>query len=283
MDYEHQIKLIATDLDGTLLDHQMILSEDNRIALERAAKNDIIVVVATGRSFLSIPDQVKEIKGIKYAVTANGAKIHDITTGELIEGSYISADTISLVWDILKKKKIMLEVFVNGRPYVDSWDYVNPQIFGTTESYLKYFMSSRKPVEDIYRFIKENNTGIENINLLFRSSKDRMKTLSVLQDIKEEKPVFTLTSSFPFNLEIGGYMVDKGGAIEKLCKRHSIKRENVMCIGDNFNDMSMVGFAGIGVAMEDAASEVIALADFVTKSSGESGVAFALKKFAIPE
>lgn len=279
MSRNNDIRLIATDLDGTLLDYGMTLSPENKEALEKASERGIMIVVATGRSFLSIPDYVREIKGIDYAVTANGAKTHEFPSGRLVDGQYISANAIDAVWEILNKNGIMLEVFVEGRPYVHNWDYVNPQIFGTTESYLKYFMASRKPVEDIFSFIKDHKGRIENINLVFRSPQDRMDTLSELEKIQDRSGNFALTSSFPFNLEIGGYNVDKATAIEKICRMHDILPENVMCLGDNSNDAGMVEFAGIGIAMEDAVPDVKKVADFVTKSSSESGVAFAVEKF----
>ena len=281
MNNNKNIKMIATDLDGTLLDYEMTLSSENKEALEQAADKGIILVIATGRSYLSIPDYVREIKGVKYAVTANGAKTHDMKDGRLIEGCYISKHAIEHVWDILNKNGIMLEVFVEGRPYVHNWDYVNPQIFGATDSFIKYFMASRKPVGDIFTFIKEHETEIENINLVFRSPSDRFDTLTKLEDIQKQYGDFALTSSFPFNLEIGGLNVDKSTAIEKLCNSHDISRENVMCLGDNSNDAGMVNFAGIGVAMKNAVDDVKKVADFVTKSSSESGVAFAVKKFVL--
>lgn len=281
MNNNYDIKLIATDLDGTLLDYQMILSNENKVALEKAAEKGIITVIATGRSFLSIPDEVREIKGIKYAVSANGAKIFDFETNELIDGQYIDPSAIDAVWDVLNTSGIMLEVFVDGSPRVFNWDYVNPQIFGSTESYIKYFQASRKPVEDIFQYIKEHKAEIENINLVFRSPRERIHILEELERIQSEHDNFAITSSFPFNLEIGGYQVDKASAIEKLCSIHNIDRENVMCLGDNNNDSSMVDFAGLGVAMADAVDEVKAVADFVTKKSSESGVAFAVNKFVL--
>lgn len=277
----NNIKLIATDLDGTLLDRNMALSERNRTALENASAKGVILVVATGRSFRSVPDYVKSIRGIKYAVTANGANTHDIATGKLIDSQHISQVAIDNVWDVLNTKGIMLEVFVEGRPYVYNWDYVNPQIFGTTDSYLKYFMATRKPVEDIFAFIKEHKSQIENINLVFRSPNERLDALYKLEEIAENDRSYTLTSSFPFNLEIGGTNVDKATAISKICSSLDIDSKDVMCLGDNHNDLSMINYAGLGVAMEDAVSEVKEAADFVTKTSNESGVAFAVEKFIL--
>lgn len=281
MKNKNDIKLIATDLDGTLLDSGMGLSEKNKQSLERAAEMGVILVIATGRSYRSIPNYVKEIKGLKYAVTANGSKIHDFETSKLLYDQYISESAIDDVWDVLNTKGIMLEVFVDGRPYVHNWDYVNPQIFGVSDSFMKYFMASRKPVEDIFQFIKEHKSKIENINLVFRSPQERLDALSTLEAIISKNNSFSLTSSFAFNLEVGGLYVNKGEAIHKLCEMNQLSRENVMCLGDNSNDKEMVEYAGIGVAMSDAVSDVKDVADFVTKSSSESGVAFAVEKFVL--
>jgi HAD superfamily hydrolase (TIGR01484 family) len=142
-------------------------------------------------------------------------------------------------------------------------------------------MASRKPVGDIFEFIKEHKSEIENINLVFQSPRERLHVLKELEDIQTESNDFSLTSSFPFNLEIGGFKVDKADAIAKICKANNIRQEEVMCLGDNRNDVGMIDLAGVGVAVDGAVPEAIEAADFVTKSNDESGVAFAVNKFVL--
>lgn len=271
------IRLIATDLDGTLLNKNYGLSDANAEALEKAAEKGVVTVIATGRSFLSIPEEVKQIKGLEYAVTANGAKVNKLPSGELVYGKYIDDVAIDKVWDTLTKPNIMLEVFFEGIPYVDNLDYIEPKILGVTDNYLNYFRSSRKPVGSIYEFINEHKNQIENINLVFRDPYTREDTFDQLRGA----PEYSLTSSFPFNLEIGGVNVNKADAIEYISKKNNIDQSQTLCIGDNINDAEMISYAGIGIAMADAVDEVKKIADDITKGHDDSGVAHAINKYVL--
>lgn len=266
------IKLISTDLDGTLLDSNMNISENNLKALHRCVDEDIHIVVATGRSFHSVPIQVREIEGLEYLICANGAKIYDNISEELFYAEYLDCDALKKIWHIFDDMSIICEIFWDGKPYVSKQLFESPEEYGMPFRFREYFVNSRTPVDDIKKFTDERISEIENINFLFSDMQLRDSFAKYLADLN----CFTLTSSFPFNLEIGGVGVNKAAALDKICKKLGVLPEEVMSFGDNANDITMIKYAGVGVAMENAVSEVKKAAVFVTRDRDDDGVAFAI-------
>ncbi|MDR0886408.1 MAG: Cof-type HAD-IIB family hydrolase [Clostridiales Family XIII bacterium] len=275
------IKLIATDLDGTLLSGSLSVSKANKRAMEKAFVAGITTVIATGRAETTIPDAVREIRGIQYLVTSNGAKILDFDSGELVYEKYINAASIELIWPIIEREGVMTEVFIDSTPYVDEVDYLKFADFGVPDDYLEYFKTSRKAVPDVKSYMKENLHRIENINFMFSDTSLRVDIYNELLELRNQSQGFDLTSSFYFNVEIGGTGVNKGDAIEYLAERLGYDRDEIMCIGDNYNDIDMIQYAGTGIAMGDAPSEVRQAADYIVADSDLDGVAEAIKQFAL--
>jgi Cof subfamily protein (haloacid dehalogenase superfamily) len=269
---KRNIKLIATDLDGTLLDSGMQLPTANREALERCAENGITIVVATGRSLTTLPQAVRDIKGLKWLACSNGAKIYDNASGEQLYAKYLSTEAINYVSDLLRDAAIMKEIFWRGTPYTDRVAYDDPGRFGVPERAEAYIKNTRVPVDGIADFIFRHADEIENINFIYGDKAQGIMILNALAGTD----LFTLTSSFPFNYEIGGVGADKGTALSVICEELGIRPSEVMAIGDSSNDISMLEFAGVSVAMEGASSEVRNAADVVTCGNDENGVAFAI-------
>jgi Cof subfamily protein (haloacid dehalogenase superfamily) len=250
----------------------MSLSQGNKTALERAIAAGIEVVVATGRSLTSIPDEVKDIAGIDYLICANGAKIYDNRTQELLYSKYLTPEAIESVWDIITGGEIMCEVFWNGRPYVEKAAYEGLSAYGIPDTSREYITRSRTPVVGLPEFTREHITEIENINFNCGIPAKRLEVEHRLRRFD----LYSLTSSFSYNLEIGGIGVSKAAALAWLCEKQGIKPSEVMAIGDNDNDVSMIKFAGVGVAMEEAVKAAWSAANFITRSNDDDGVAFVI-------
>ena len=266
------IKLISSDLDGTLLDSNMGLSSNNLAALSRCVEQNIHIVVATGRSFHSVPKQVREIEGLEYLICANGAKVYNNVSEELLYAEYLDGDALKKIWHIFKDPNIICEIFWDGKPFVSKKLFDDPDRFGVPMRFREYFLRSRTPIEDIEDFTSKRISEIENINFLFSDMEDRNRFADYIAGLNS----FELTSSFPFNLEIGGIGVNKAAGLEFICKKLEILPEEVMSFGDNANDISMIKYAGVGVAMENAVSSVKEAAVFVTRDRDDDGVAFAI-------
>ncbi len=273
------IKMVGLDLDGTSLNEKSRLSPRTKAAFERAGEMGVHIVVATGRTFSSLPEELKDVKGLKYLITSNGAKITGAQDGKTYYENLIGEKETEKVHNILKPLNASIEFFAEGRAYIGMEDYEKVEKGFFREEVRTYVLTTRTPVEDIYDFLLKNKGRIENINVNFTELEEKpffAKALSVLDGV-------TLTSSFPFNIEIGGKTTSKGEALAYLLKQEGLERENLMACGDNPNDIAMIKLAKIGVAMGNADEEVKKIADVIAPPNYEDGVAQMIEKYVFEE
>jgi hydroxymethylpyrimidine pyrophosphatase-like HAD family hydrolase len=179
----------------------------------------------------------------------------------------------------MKNAAIMKEIFWGGEPYTSQAAYDDLARFGVPDWFRDYVLSTRIPVDDLEAFILEHIDQVENIN--FNYANYNIRDFIVERLRKDDGRLYTLTASLPFNIEIGGVGVDKAGAVAQVAEWLGISREQCICAGDNNNDVSMIKWAGIGVAVWDGVPAAIEAADYVTGPSSESGVARALEHFGL--
>jgi Cof subfamily protein (haloacid dehalogenase superfamily) len=275
----NDIRLVATDLDGTLLNREHRLPGENRAALERCVKNGVEVVIATGRALSTVPSEVREIGGVRYLICANGANIYDNGTEELLFARYLSREAVESIWDLMENAAVMKEIFWRGEPYTSRTAYDHLDRFGVPDWFREYVLTTRIPVDDLEAFTREHAEEIENINFNYANYHIRDFLVDRLQT--GDGRLYTLTASLPFNIEIGGVGVDKAGAVAQVAAWLGVPRAQCMCLGDNSNDVSMIRWAGVGVAVSDGVPAAVEAANYITASSAESGVARALEHFGL--
>ena len=273
-----RIRLLASDLDGTLLDKGHALSDENRGALSLLADRGVILVAATGRSRSSIPDSVTGLHGLKYLITANGARIHLNSTDEVISASYLDPVALDYIRPFFTDNEVMCEIFWDGAPHVEESRYNAARDYGIPRWFSDYFFSSRRPLSDFEASVFENANKIENINFVFGNDDVQKR---VLEFLKARTDLYELTSSFPFNYEIGGVGVSKGMGLDFIAKHEGVSPMEIIAFGDNDNDVTMIEYAGIGVAAANAVPRALAAADLVTSDNNSSGVAAALKTLGL--
>ena len=274
-----QIKLFATDLDGTLLDSKHSLSDENRDALSALADKGIIIVLATGRSRSSIPDSITGLRGTKYLMTTNGARIYLSETDEVIRESFLSAEALDYIFPFFDDPEVMCVVFWDGIPYVEDKRYAAARDYGVPRWYSDYFFESRKPINNFKTAVHDNADRIENINFYFPDEDVQERVRLCL---KERTDLYEFTSSFPFNYEVNGLGVMKGAALDFIAKREGLTPEEIIAFGDNDNDVTMIEYAGIGVATANATAKSIAAADLVTElDNNNSCVAATLRNLGL--
>lgn len=273
----NEISLVATDLDGTLLLQNKHISKRTYDVLKKANENGVHVVIATGRSFSALPESIFKIDGMRYVVTSNGANIIDLKDNEVIYKNCIDAAQIPKIINFLKERPYILEVFTGGKAYMSKSDYDKFRSRTIDFRPIEYVLQTRIPIADIFEFTSKNASAIENININFDSLSDKPKAYEELLKFDN----ITVTTSFDFNLEIGGNTTSKGDALNFLTQMLGLTSKNVLSIGDNPNDSSMLGFAEIAVAVENAHEDIIKLADHITSSNDEDGVAKAVEKFVL--
>jgi len=271
------IKLIALDLDGTTLTDDKHISEATRQALEEAAENGVNVVIATGRTFSAVPEEVFSVRGIRYVMTSNGAMITDTWNDEVIYENHLAPSAVENVVALLKQYDFMVETFVGGVAYIDRRFYEGIRDCKIGYRHMEYVLTTRRPVDDLLGFILQNKEHIENININFEYQDDRQMMREKLLQI----PDTTLTTAFDTNLEVGGATTSKASALLHLEKILGVSPDEMMAVGDSPNDMAMMKLAGLPVAMGNAKDEVKEIAVYVTDSNKNDGVAKAVRKFVI--
>ena len=267
-----KIKLIALDLDGTTLTRNG-LTRRTKETLEEAIARGLDVVIATGRPYSALPEQVKAIKGLEYVIISNGAHIVRPLTGEFLYSNYADRDAILRVRDMLMEKAFPVEVFTEGRAYVDRELYEDVKKHGSSYLSAKYILRTREPVDGIYDFWLKHADSIEKVNIQFEFQKDKAEMKAALENAEG----ITLTSSTYHNLEVGGETTSKASALWQLCRMKGLTMENVMAFGDSPNDGTMIREAGIGVAMENATADILEDADITAPSNDDEGVAYTLR------
>ena len=300
-----RIRMIGYDLDGTLLTEKKELTNRTKSILERIADTGAILVAATGRALSGIPEDVKNLRGADYFITANGAGIYrrrsaylskhmasDFRTGGIHEGAS-SEGTDEDIYELilernidrtrgleimreLAKLRVMPDPFIEGRCYmlgdkaylVDDMD-VTPQMKA-------YIRSSRTLIDDMETFLSDKDMQKITINFATDSSGERIDLDEVLE-IVERYPEFNAVTGGINNIEISDSAATKGDAMMWLAERLGIDREQIVTFGDSENDITMIKMAGTGVAMGNALDEVKAAADAVTQTNDDDGVAIYLE------
>lgn len=275
---KRRIKLIGLDLDGTVFNDRKEITAKTIDTLKRAFDQGVVVAPVTGRPVSGVPEVLlREIPQIEYILAANGAVIKNIKTNKIIYQEGIPCSRSLELVDRLRQDDIMIEPYIDGEAFSDELDLQNILHFVKDKIFAEYFIKNRKSVKNIRNFIREQNSPVEKIHLIFADLETRSKTKNWLIGEKD----LAVTSANGFNLELNKSTVNKGYSLLALAKLLGISKEEVMACGDNGNDMEMVSMAGFGVAMGNAIQELKEAADYVTLSNNEDGVAYAIEKFVL--
>lgn len=271
------IRMVALDLDGTTFNSAGDISERNVAALEAAAERGTHIVVSTGRSYASLPDHIKAVSGIEYAITSNGAHVNRMHSGEQIYSNFLDPDAVKEVARLKVETGADIEVFIEGRAYVDESYYLDVKENGCAYRNASYVLWSRRPVPDVSALMLEHADEIENVNFVYPD-------LDLLEAAKPKLCAMknaTITSSFVNNLEVGGPTTSKKTALLWLMDQLNVTPDELMCCGDAPNDIAMMELAGIGVAVANAWGGTKDHADHITASNDDDGVALAVEKFVL--
>lgn len=267
------VKCIALDLDRTTLNGQGKLSKGNREALEYAIQKGIHVVIASGRSFHTLPKDVMEVPGIQYAITSNGTAIYHIPTKKCIHQYKLDGESTKLILQLSKSEDVTYEAFIEGKAYADRTYINNPRKFGAGEEAVEYVKNTRNMVENIEAFMLEHIDELDCMDIIIA---DDEKQQRVMDEIKEKVKGVYITSCIDYLIEISNEKGGKHSGLKYMMELLGLKREEVAAFGDAENDMDMLKFAGIGIAMENACESCKEIADFVTKHHDEDGVAYGI-------
>jgi 5-amino-6-(5-phospho-D-ribitylamino)uracil phosphatase len=243
-----EIKLIALDMDGTLLNENHEITEANRQAIKEAQDRGIHVVLSTGRPIHHCRPHADELGLASYLVTVNGSEIWD-EKRELVERNLLKTDRIEWMLKLAREHGATFWAIDTER----SWHNEMP--------------------EDLYT--------VEWLKFGFNVDDDAAREL-ISNELKA-KGEFELSNSTLKNIEVNPIGISKAKGLEIVCSRLGIEMKNVMAVGDSLNDLAMIVEAGVGVAMGNAQETVKEAADWVTASNEEDGVAKAIRKWVLTE
>ena len=167
------------------------------------------------------------------------------------------------------------DVYALGTGWCEARFYDNVGNYGIEKHIENLVRTTRNRIDDLRVWMKENKAPVEKINMFFAREEDRQRAFKELREIKD----LAVTCSLGNNLEINGATCNKGDAMLHLGKILDIPVESIMACGDGNNDFEMVKMAGVGVAMENGEESLKEVADFVTKTNDEEGVAYAIEYF----
>lgn len=266
-------KLIALDMDGTLLNENKTISKENFEAIQNAREKGVKIVLATGRPVKGIKKYLKELNlltGDDYAVAFNGAVVQNTKTDEVIAETLLTMDDVKYLYNLSKKLGVNIHVSTPT-------SCITPK----HNKYSQYEADMNGiDIEISDLDLLDPNTTI--IKIMFIDHESLLdKVIEKLA--KEIYDKYTVVRSAPFFLEFINKRANKGIGVEILAKSLGIKKEEVICMGDAGNDIHMVEYAGLGVAMGNAFPELKEIANYVTKTNEENGVAHVINKFILDD
>lgn len=277
-DGRREIRLIALDLDGTLLNSDKQLTPANAQALASAAGKGIEIVPATGRFFAGMPECIRALPFVRYAITINGAAVYDAQRScDLVRQEIPLAQAVQIM-QYLDTLPVIYD------SYVDNWGYMTRQMqlraaeFAPNGHYLRMLRELRTPVDELKAFLQARGGGVQKIQLF---TYDKALRQQLLEQLPERFAGLSVTSSVSNNIEINSAGANKGAALLALASALHIAPEETMAFGDGLNDVTMLRAAGVGVAMANGCAGAKQAADFVTASCDEDGVAAAIAQVCL--
>lgn len=271
------IRLIALDLDGTLLDSQKRLSARNEKVLRECMERGIYIVPCTGRIWGGVPEFLRSMPGIHYAITTNGALVEDVKEHKVLDERKLSCSQALSLLELGGQFHTMYDAYVDGKAYGEKRFLDRMDEFGIPDTIQTMMRQTRQPVPSVIETVRGLNLPVEKINYFFADQQERSRARRALSDRGD----VIVSSSLDCNLEINAQGATKGEAILRLAKHLGLNHEQTMGFGDGENDMTMIRMAGIGVAMGNAVEALKASAGYVTVTNDEDGVADAIEKLVL--
>jgi hypothetical protein len=264
------IKLVAIDLDDTLLRDDFTISPRTLAAVRAVRESGVKITLATGRMPGSARPYAEQLALDVPVINYHGAMIQHALSREIIFRRVIPVNLAEELVGFLQKKQLYVQIYLR--------DQVFTRELNKYSDLYKRIAKVRIEQRDLLQLLQEEPEGVEKILVI-----NEEHAISKLADILGQRygRKIHLTKSKPIFLEFTEITVNKGAALASLAESYGFAREEVMAIGDSFNDLEMIEYAGLGVAMGNAGPEVRAKADVITGTNQEDGVAQALERYVL--
>lgn len=281
------IKLIASDMDGTLLNDDHMISEENLKAIRKAQEMGRHFTIVTGRDYGAVKSYLEECNLKCECILSNGAEYRDVN-GNIIESVYMNKESVKIAFDILSEAGLCIQLMTNNGSYItnkesdkkaiiDRFKLFNPTM---TEEEVKKFVAKfhkergMKEIDNIYEILESN---VEVLKIVTFDNDEKL--IAALKDkLRESTSDLAVASTFSNDIEISDIKAQKGLILAKTIKKMGIDKSEVIVLGDSFNDYSMFTEFENSYAMENAIPEIKEIAKYITDTNNNDGVAKAIYK-----
>lgn len=266
------IKMLALDLDGTLTNSEKKISKRTKQVLKKAMKLGVNVVLASGRPTVGITSlaselNLKELGG--YILAYNGGKIIDCKTETEVYANVLPMECIPTLCEIVKDYDAAILTYLQNQIITE--DDTNPYV-------IKECMINKTKARKVENLVSAITEPVPKC-LIVGEHKELLRLKKQLESLFEGK--LNIFFSEPYFLEIMPLGVEKSASLERLLTKLKMDRTQLMACGDGLNDLTMLEFAGLSVAMENGCQEAKKIADVITASNDDDGVALAVEKYII--
>lgn len=282
------IRVIASDMDGTLLGNDHRIAPETLEAIKEAQEAGIRFMIATGRNFKGAMAELQDTGLVCDYVVGSGAEVRD-PMQNVIETRVLSRELCRRVYKSVKKFPVSVIFCTDGYDYrVGTPEEVEESLILELQLFHENMTREEILKTSVYRRIKENSKVVSGLKEMEEKKipvykiflfSDDTDMLEQIDKVLGENRDIAVASSFPTNLEITDVRAQKGPVLKNYIERLGYAMDEVMVFGDSLNDLSMLEMDfGATVAMENASPEVKAAAKYVTKSNNEHGVAYAIRE-----
>ena len=265
-------KMIVLDLDGTLTNRDKVITPRTKQSLMEAQKRGIKVVLASGRPTYGVVPLAQELEQENYGgyiLSINGGKITDCCTRKVIFKQELPVEANRRIVELAKKEQVDILTYQDTQILTN-----NPENrYAKLESRINHLKLNQ--VDNLEEYL-----DFPVPKFLMLDDGDYLALVEARVKAALGKN-FSVYRSDPFFLEILPRNIDKAQSLAQLLKLLGMEREEMIACGDGYNDLSMIEFAGLGVAMENAVRPVRSAADYVTFSNNDDGVAHVVEKFLL--
>lgn len=266
-------KMICLDIDGTLLNSEHRITQGTKEVIQKVSKEmQIPVILVSARMPKGILFLLEEIEISNPIICYSGALIMDDKTN-ILSNTTIPISGVRQVFEAARDMRIHVSLYKDDEWYVEKLDKWAEQ-----EGRITKMSPAIMSITDLLNMWEKEASGPNKILCMAEPDKIEALNAKIKADYSDKLNIYP---SKPTYLEIMPSNASKTSAIEVLCRRYNIQRSEVIAIGDNYNDMNMIEFAGLGIAMGNAPDQVKQCADAITLSNDEDGVAEAIRKYLL--
>lgn len=269
-----QFRAAAFDLDGTLLDGHSRLSTRSKAVLDELAQAGIPVIVASGRPFSTIPEEVLALPAVRYVITGNGVRIYDKKSGRDVYHCCLTPTALDGILHVAHYYPVGYEIFIAGHAFANQSYLADPHAYGVQGGAYHYLMSTRTAFDSVDRFVAEHAGQIDSIGLSIAEAPLKEQ---LWRRLEREVDGIYVTSSLARLIEVADRRAGKGQALAVVLDKLGLAPEDLAAFGDADNDLGMLQLAGLGIAMENGADHLKAAADYIAPPHDQDGVAQVLE------